>query len=98
MSRWEQVQFFAGALILVGFPFPFLLTGRQYAWALAALAGALGFALNLRRTVCTRCVNFSCPANRVPKPVIDAYLRLNPTMREAWEAAGYHLSDTGGRQ
>ena len=29
----------------------------------------------------------------MPKPLVDAYLRRNPVMREAWEASGYRLGE-----
>jgi hypothetical protein len=41
--------------------------------------------------VCRKCVNFSCPWNKVEKPVVYEYLRQNPVMREAWEKEGYQL-------
>lgn len=40
---------------------------------------------------CPRCVNFSCPFNRVPKKQVDSYLRRNPVMWKAWKKAGYKL-------
>jgi len=45
----------------------------------------------LRRKVCIKCVNFSCPLNKVPKNLVDSYLEKNPIMKEAWEASGYKL-------
>ena len=38
---------------------------------------------------CPSCLNFSCPFNRVPKKVVDAYIIKNPLMKEAWEKKGY---------
>ena len=35
--------------------------------------------------ICTKCVNFSCPFNKVPKELIDAYLDKSPVMKNAWE-------------
>lgn len=40
---------------------------------------------------CSKCVNFSCPLNTVPKHFVDAYLNRNPVMRKAWEDADYVL-------
>jgi hypothetical protein len=91
MSRSEQIQFIIGALILIGYPFVFLLLGAQYLLAGIALAAVISAGFNLRKNVCTRCIHFSCPVNAVPKPIVDAYLRRNPTIREAWEASGYRL-------
>lgn len=91
MSASEKVQFLVGAAIIVLYPLPFLIIGGQYVLVLIALAGAVSFAFSLKKHVCTRCVNFSCPANGVPKEVVDAYLRRNPVMRRAWEESGYQL-------
>lgn len=63
---------------------------------LATILAAAQFFLILRYHYCRRCVNFSCPLNRVPKPLVDAYLRRNRVMREAWEASGYELDGTPG--
>jgi len=50
---------------------------------------AFNFCLSIY--VCRKCVNFSCPLNRVEKPLVDEYLKKNPIMKEAWEKAGYKL-------
>ncbi len=41
--------------------------------------------------LCLRCVNFSCPFNRVSKKEVDAFLKENPEMRKAWKEKGYKL-------
>ncbi len=41
--------------------------------------------------ICTNCVNFSCPFNKVGKKQVDEYLRKNPTMMKAWVDCGYEL-------
>lgn len=91
MSRSEQVQFIVGALLLIGFPFIFLLLGKEYLLTLIGLATAINAAFFLRETACRECINFSCPMNVVPKRIVDAYLERNPVMRAAWEASGYRL-------
>ncbi|MCD6136439.1 hypothetical protein J7J63_07010 [Candidatus Bipolaricaulota bacterium] len=89
MSRAEKAQLWIGFVILTGFPFPFLLLGRQWALAFIALWGLILFFWTLNKYTCSQCVNFSCPLNRVPKEVVDAYLQRNPTMSKAWEASGW---------
>jgi hypothetical protein len=42
---------------------------------------------------CSKCVNFSCPLNHVPKSMVDEYLERNPVMKEAWEKSGYKLGE-----
>jgi hypothetical protein len=58
---------------------------------LALLFSMLAFNYCLGVYVCRKCVNFSCPWNRVDKPVVDEYLKKNPVMREAWEKTGYRI-------
>lgn len=93
MSRGEQAQFVIGALLLVGFPFPFLLLGGEHLLAAIGLAAAVSAAFHVWRHTCCRCIHFSCPANHVPKEMVDAYLERNPEMRAAWVASGYRLGE-----
>jgi hypothetical protein len=93
MSISHKVQFLVGALLLIAYPFPFMILGGQVLLAVFAFGSALIFTYQLRKNNCSRCVNFSCPLNTVPKPLVDAYLERNPVMREAWEASGYKLGD-----
>ena len=46
----------------------------------------------LKRFYCSKCVNFSCPLNTVPKHVIDSYLLRNHIMKEAWLKSGWELN------
>ncbi len=41
---------------------------------------------------CPRCVNFSCYFNKVPKLIVDEYLKKNPVIRKAWEKKGYKIN------
>lgn len=60
---------------------------------LANLISAGSFAVTLKTFYCPQCVNFSCPLNEVPKSVIDAYLKKNLVMREAWERSGWRIEN-----
>jgi len=91
ISKAETIQLTVGLIILDGYPFPFLLLGRQFAWALVAAWGLVLFFWTLRKYTCSQCVNFSCPLNTVPRDVVDEYLRRNPVMREAWEESGWQI-------
>jgi hypothetical protein len=93
MSRWEKIQFISGASIFSCFPIPFLIIGRLYLLLFISLGGISIFWGVLVVKMCTRCLNFSCPINRVPKSLIDAFLVRNPIMREAWEEKGYKIEE-----
>jgi hypothetical protein len=36
------------------------------------------FIINLSKKLCTRCIYFSCPLNRVPKEIIVQFIEINP--------------------
>jgi hypothetical protein len=94
MTRAEKIQFIAGALLLLAYPFVFLLLGGEYLLAgIGAITAGAGVYI-LRKNVCSRCINFSCPMNAVPKRLVDIYLVRNPRIRAAWEAKGYRLGTT----
>lgn len=35
--------------------------------------------------------NFSCAMNKVPKEIIDTFLKKNPEMKEAWIKSGWEI-------
>jgi hypothetical protein len=93
MSMAEKIQFLIGALLWLAFPFPVLLLGREYILALIGVSAAISGIFILRRNVCSRCINFSCPMNSVPKQLVDIYLGRNPEIQAAWEGSGYRLKN-----
>ncbi|MHA1728499.1 MAG: DUF3784 domain-containing protein [Promethearchaeota archaeon] len=91
MSRSHRIQFLIGVGILMMFPIPFLIIGKQYLELLIAVIGIAVWLIILTQKICKTCLNFSCPLNGVPKNIVDAFLKLNPVMRKAWEESGYKL-------
>jgi hypothetical protein len=91
LNRAEQTVFVISQLIIWAYPFPFLVVSREYILALVMACGVAAMSWYTRQHKCARCANFSCPLNGMPKEVVDAYLRRNPVMREAWEKSGYRL-------
>jgi len=94
--------FFVFPLSILGYGIYFLSINFD-SFGLIALLGMIGITIaNLAASIsgiyilklfyCTSCVNFSCPLNKVSKPVIDEYLRKNDVMREAWEKSGWELN------
>jgi hypothetical protein len=47
----------------------------------------------LLKYTCSKCVNFSCLLNRVPKEVVHEYLKHNPVIRKAWGESGWEMED-----
>lgn len=86
ISKSEKIQLLIGFAIMGGYPFPFLIGGKQFIFAFLAFWGLLMFFWTLQKYTCSACVNVSCLLNRVPKKVVDQYLNRNPVMKKAWEA------------
>jgi len=49
------------------------------------------FSRVLLGNACKKCANFSCSMNKVPKEIVDKFLKKNPRMKEAWIACGWQL-------
>jgi hypothetical protein len=98
MSGFEKAQLITGFAILAGYPFPFMWLGGETLLMFISAWGGGVFFWTLSKYTCTRCVNFSCPLNRVPKGAVDAYLLRNHVMKAAWEDAGYKIGgeEAGG--
>ncbi|MFW9993390.1 MAG: hypothetical protein ACFFD4_15205 [Candidatus Odinarchaeota archaeon] len=106
-NAFEKLGLLAGLVFFLFFPLLAELLGIQVSLektppdittavilvvlAAITLITAVIFAVLLVRNLCPRCVNFTCPLNRVPKAIRDKYLERNPIMREAWVKSGYKL-------
>lgn len=93
MSTSEKFQLLLGFIILGGYPFIFFIIAQEYIFFIITLGGLLVFFSLLLIKTCSKCVNFSCPLNRVPKRVVNEYLKRNTTMKQAWEEDGYILEN-----
>jgi len=67
VSAIEKIQMAVGLVLVLGFPFPFLVIGRQWLFLLLALGGLCVFFISEQLFSCSKCLNFSCPLNRVPE-------------------------------
>ncbi len=84
MTRAEKFLFFAGLVIIWGFPIPlFLFTGSWFLLLLYILTNA-GFYTTLKFCLCTKCMNFACPLNGVDKAVKEQFFLRNPSVAEHW--------------
>jgi hypothetical protein len=93
MKMSEKIQLIIGFIILMGYPLIFLILGNQYILLLLGLVEIIVFYSFLLIRRCKKCLNFSCPLNRVKKEQVDTFLKKNPIMRKAWENAGYKITE-----
>ncbi|MHA1605855.1 MAG: hypothetical protein ACTSV0_08610 [Candidatus Freyarchaeota archaeon] len=56
---------------------------------LATLGALIALFYVLRKFYCSKCINFSCPFNTVPRSILNEYLKRNPVIKEAWKKKGY---------
>jgi len=52
---------------------------------------AIYFGKIIMGSCCTRCTNFSCAMNKVPKKIINKFLEKNQQIKEAWINAGWSM-------
>jgi hypothetical protein len=108
MNTYEKLGFLGGALFFMLFPiaaelhtfYTLLNFARDLNETIVVLTvltvvsiiGGSIFLFGLITRICISCVNFSCPLNRVPRKIVDTYLKRNPIMKEAWENKGYTIN------
>ena len=108
MNIYEKLGFLGGASFFMLFPivtelhtiytlldFAGNLNGTIVVLTVLAVGSVIGggiFFFGLVTRICIFCVNFSCPLNRVPRKIVDTYLKRNPIMKEAWENKGYKIN------
>jgi len=108
LNNIEKAVTIIGMIFFLGFPTIAISIGLGVLWSsgileiwqvaiilvldILTVIFGFNFIFRLKKSVCSQCINFSCPLNKVSKEIVDAYLRKNPVMKEAWEEAGYQLS------
>jgi len=85
MASWGKVVFFAGFALVWGFPLFFLVLGLQVFLLIVYLLSVAGFFLTLSMFLCSRCMNFACPLNRVEDETREKFFERNPGVAEAWK-------------
>ena len=85
MTTGEKFIFFAGLVLIAGYPLPFLFIGSQ--WLLLAMFAALVIVMGgaMRKRMCSRCMNFACPLNVVEPAVRAQFFACNPVVDQAWK-------------
>jgi hypothetical protein len=88
MSRAETAIFYGGLVPIAGYPAAFLIAGSQ--WLLLALfaVSVAGMGALMFRFMCSHCMNFACPLNRVDRKTRDLFFARNPVVAEAWHWEG----------
>lgn len=88
MTRGEKLVFFAGLVVIAGYPLAFLIGAAQ--WLLLALFGVtVAVMANLMgRLMCAHCMNFACPFNQVDRTTRALFFARNLAVARAWQDDG----------
>ena len=84
MTHLEKTIFFVGFATVWGYPLPFLVFGRQLSLMTISSMATCGFFMTLNQFLCTRCINFACPLNRVDEKLRNEFFTRNPSIAKAW--------------
>ncbi len=85
MTAGEKAIFFIGFVVVWGYPAPILFFGEQFLLLLLYFAVTIGFFIILIVFMCSQCMNFACPLNRVDKKTRGQFFDKNPAVAEAWK-------------
>jgi hypothetical protein len=88
MSGTEKLAFWSGLWAVVGYPLVVLSVGQEWILLAAYLVAVPAAYVAMRRNMCTQCMNFACPLNRVGVEAKSLFLALNPGIAEAWREEG----------
>ncbi|MGV9205430.1 MAG: hypothetical protein ACOC44_15580 [Promethearchaeia archaeon] len=90
-STSEKIQFIVGMSLLIGFPVPLFLLYNLILPLVFLLFGTVLWISSLQLKICTDCVNYACPLNRVPEDIRNEFFNRNPVIKKAWEEKGYEI-------
>jgi len=85
MSFWEKLLFLAGMFVVFFTPVLFMTLGARYILLAIYLAYVIFGFVMLITFLCTKCMNFACPFNRVKDDVRDKFFKHNHIIRSAWD-------------
>ena len=81
-TRWEKAQFIIGFSLFAVIPYFFLITYSQWVLLLVSVIGIVIWLVVLQTRICTDCINFSCPFNRVKNDLKIQFCEKNPVMKK----------------
>jgi hypothetical protein len=85
MSILEKMVFFGGFVIVWGYPLAVLVLSGQWFLLSVYVITTAGFFMTLKIFLCSRCMNFACPLNRVAEATRIDFLMQNQMVAEAWK-------------
>jgi len=93
MALWEKIIFFLGFALVWGYPLFFLIVDVQVFLLIVYILTVAGFFMTLQSFLCSQCINFACPLNRVTNEVRRDFFERNLEVARAWgvDIKGYNV-------
>ena len=88
MSVTEKIIFFGGFALVWGYPLLLLILSKQLFLLAVYLMTTSGFFMTLVNFMCSQCMNFACPLNRIEEKIRSQFIDRYPSVAEAWGKAG----------
>ena len=84
MSFIEKFIFLIGMVVVFACPLPIIILSELWLLLIIYILTTTAFFFTLNTFLCTQCINFACPFNRVKDPVRNEFFKLNPQIKKAW--------------
>jgi hypothetical protein len=85
MTTAEKIIFFTGMIAVLIYPIFFLIFTHHLLFLVIYLILIIPGVILLNLFLCTQCMNFACPLNKVKKEVRDVFFEKNPSIKKAWK-------------
>jgi len=88
MSSAEKIVFILGLVIIWGYPIVLMALSMNYIFIILYLVFSLLAFSIMRKYMCSQCINFACPSNKVDTSIREKFFKHNPKIGDAWEKEG----------
>ena len=85
MSLIEKTFFWAGFVVVWGFPFVCLVLGTDWFLLFVYAVSTAAFSTTVKMFLCSHCMNFACPLNTVDSDVRQVFFKRNPSVAAEWD-------------
>jgi len=85
MSLNEKIIFYLGLILIIIYPYIFILLSYNFIIMIIYTAFTFISLFMLHAFLCTKCMNFACPFNKVDKNTRKKFMDINPVIKQAWD-------------
>ena len=90
MNTLEKLILIAGFVTVWGYPLIYIVLDKNWTTLVFYILLVTMFFMVLQNKNCVRCINLSCPLNRVDPITKNQFLKNNPEIQKHWEKTSDH--------